>query len=289
MAITALSRSRAVHQGVALSGTFAARPKNAHDGAMYYATDLDRLLFCDSSLKAWFPVDGGTLYVSGQKYLTDLFRLPALDAGYDADIGTDATDGDAPVIATTDGEGSVVFVSGNDGTGVEADGSALARALIWEMEEAARATVVAARLKISAITNVELFIGLTDVLPSTTLEMPFDFTDGTTIQNTATDACGFLFDTTATTDSIRLVGSKNGTAGTSVDSGSAPVAATYHDYVMVVDVNGDAYFFFDGTYEGVVEDAISVGVDVSPIVIINATTTSSRTANLRRLACHQDF
>lgn len=286
MAINALSRSIQSRDGVAMSGTFAARPKNAHDGAFYFATDLDRLLYFDSSIRSWFASDGGTL-ASG-KYLTDRF-CTVLDSGWAATVGTDTDPGDAPVVSTVDGAGSLVLVSGNAGTGVAADGSALTRELAWEMEEATNATVLSVRFKISAITTTEFFIGFTDVLSSTTLEMPFDFTNGTTIQSTATDACGFLFDTTADTDTVRLVGVKNGTDGTSVNSGAAPVAATYADFTMVVDTAGDAYYFINGAYEGVVEDAVSVGVDLTPIVIVNATTTATRTANVRRLALHQDW
>lgn len=289
MAYIALPETRLARDGVDLSGPFSARPKKGATGSTYFATDLGLLLVYDSQTRTWWRADGRTLYVASAKLLSDRFTGPALASTWDADVGTDTDPGDAPAIDTDDADGSILGNTGDAGTGAGADGSAIAGPLDWEMEEASRATVVVAEVQISAITDVELFIGLTDVLPTTTLEMPFHFTSGTAITSVADNGCGFLFDTTADTDTIRLVGSSATTDATSVDSEAEPTAATYHTYVMVVTKTGIATFFKDGTYLGRVDNAIEVGTNACPIIIANATTTSDRSWRCRKFACHQDW
>lgn len=289
MAYLSLPRTASARDGVDLSGPFASRPKKGNDGSTYFATDLGLLLAYDSMTRTWWRADGRTLYSATEKILSDRFTGPALASVWDADVGTDTDPGDAPTVDTDDADGSILGSTGDAGTGAAADGSAIAGPLDWEMDEADRATVVVAEVQISAITTVELFIGLTDVLPTTTLEMPFEFSDGTTIASTADNACGFLFDTSADTDTIRLVGTAATTDATAVDSGVAPTAATYHTYVMVVTKTGIATFFKDGTYLGRVDDAIHIGTNACPIIIANATTTTPRTWRCRKFACHQDW
>lgn len=276
--------------GVPSSGTFAARPKNAHNGAMYYAEDIGRLLFFDACTRTWFRADGRTLYVPAQKYLSDLFCGPALASAYASAIGSDTDPGDAPVIDTDDADGSVLGNTGDAGTGVAADGSALSGPVDWEMEEATgRGTVFLAELELEAITNVELFVGWSDVLPSTTLEMPFHFTSGTAITSVADNACGMLFDTTADTDTIRCVGTKATTDATPVNTGEAPTAATMEDFLIIVDPEGNMDCFFNGVHVGTVADAIAPGTDACPIIVANATTTADRYWRCRRFAAHQDW
>lgn len=289
MAITALGQSSTVVNGVSNSGTFAQRPKNAASGQFYYATDIGRLLVFDSMYRAWFRADGRTLYVPSAKYLTDAFGGPALSSTFAAAVGSDTDPGDAPVIDTDDADGSILGNTGDAGTGVLADGSALAGPLDWEMEEATRATVFMADFKVEAITTVEFFMGFSDTLPTTTLEMPFHFTDGTTIGSVADNGCGILFDTTATDDTLRLVGSKATVDATAVDSLAAPVADTFAVYALVVDVLGNMDCFKDGVHLGTVADAIAPGTNACPIIVVNATTTAARYWRCRRFACHQDF
>lgn len=288
MAYDSLTCSLVTDNGVERAGTFAQRPKNAFDGALYFARDLGLLLTYDCLTRTWFRADGRTLYVAGQKFLSDRFTGPALASSYTVNSGTDTDPADSPAIDTDDADGGILGNTGNAGTGVAADGSAISGPVTWEMEEASRGTVYVAEFMIEDITTVEFFLGLSDVLPST-LEMPFHFTDGTTIGSVADNACGFLYDTTADTDTIRLVGTAATTDATAVDSEAAPTAATYHQYVMVVTPAGEATFFMDGVHLGTVADAIAVGTDANPIIVANATTTTARYWRARRFACHQDF
>jgi hypothetical protein len=288
MAYTALSTSIITENNVLRSGTFARRPKRAGSGALYYATDLGLLLVRDSQTRTWYRADGRTLYVASAKYLSDRFTGPALASDYSANSGTDTDPADTPAIDTDDASGSILGNTGNAGTGAAADASAISGPVDWEMEEATAATVVVAEVMLEAATTVELFVGLSDTLTST-LEMPFSFSSGTAITSTADNACGFLYDTTADSDVIRLVGTSATTDATAVTTAVLPTAATYHTYVMVVTPTGVATFFMDGTYLGRVDDAIAVGTDANPIVVVNATTTTARYWRMRKFACHQDW
>lgn len=290
MAYDSLACSLVTDNSVDRAGPFSGRPKKAFDGAMYFARDLGLLLVFDGLTRSWYRADGRTLYVASQKYLSDRFTGPALASAYTVNSGTDTDPADSPAIDTDDADGGILGNTGDAGVNVAGDGSAITGPLDWEMEEAASnsATVFVAEFMIEDITTVEFFLGLSDALAST-LEMPFHFTDGTTIGSVADNACGFLFDTGADTDTIRLVGTAGTTDATAVDSGEAPTAATYHTYVMVVTPTGEATYFFDGTHIGTVEDAIAVGTNACPIIVVNSTTTTARYWRARRFACHQDW
>jgi hypothetical protein len=104
-----------------------------------------------------------------------------------------------------------------------------------------------AKLQVSAITNLQLFAGFTDQRAA--LEMPVTLST-VTFTTVASNAVGFLFDTAATTDTIRLVGVATDVDAVHQDTGLAPVAAT--DLVLRIDVdrNGTATFYIDGVQVG---------------------------------------
>lgn len=267
--------------GVAQQGTSAQRPRNAWDGATYYDTTLREVITWDARLKSWFTASGRALYsASAPRMLADDFKGPDLDSRYSKAKGSD----DAAVLPTLSAgaaNGEVALVTAATGNGIGVDGSALAGpALAWESEEGEITFQV--RAKLSAITTVWFFLGFTDVLPSTTLEEPASLAT-TEYTTTATDAVGFLFDTAATTDTIRAVGVKDGTDATHVNTALEPVAGTYRDYKIVIDVDGNATFYSKAittdtwTLVATLADAVSPGVDLVPIVAVNPRTTSART------------
>lgn len=267
--------------GVAQQGASAVRPRNAWDGSAYYDITLREMVAWDARLKNWFTISGRALYsASAPRMLSDDFKGADLDGRYSAAKGSAVANLGALVAGAANGE--VALVTGADAAGTMAtNGTALAGpALVWESEEGAITFQV--RAKLSAITTVWFYLGLTDVLPSTTLEEPVSLA-GTTYTTNATDAAGFMFDTAATTDTIRCVGVKNDTDAAHVNTGLEPVAGTYRDYQIVIDVDGNAKFYSKltstdtWTLVAEVANAVSPGVDLVPIVAAAARTNSART------------
>lgn len=160
--------------------------------------------------------------------------------------------------------GACRLTTGDSNASLAADGVQLDSFLNWKT---ANGLIFEAYLQISAITNVQLFVGLTD--QRSALEMPATLS-GTTYTTTATDAVGFLFDTAATTDTIRAVGVANDVDATHVDTEQAYVAAT--DIVLAIEVDRlqTARFYINGTLVATVEDAIRGTVALTPVVCARA-------------------
>lgn len=271
--------------GVATSGTWAQRPRNAHHGAKFYADDKYRSFTFDANLMTWMPDDGKTFYDATSKYLVDCFRGAVLDGLYSVAEGNDNVTALA-VLDTDQQGGEVDLVTGDAGSGTAADGTAMAGPLVWEMEEAAVQTRLFMRAKISAITNVAFYLGFTDTLPASTLEMPFTLAT-TTFTSNATDGGGLLFDTAATTDTIRGIGVDTDVDSTTpLNTGVAPTADTYMDFLLLVTPAGLASVYLNGTLYGTF--TMSPDVDVCPIAIAEARSTASRTLSIALLICHQD-
>lgn len=265
-----------VLHGVDQQGDSADRPSNiAPDGFIFYDRTLREAIVRDNTRKNWFSISGRMLYsATAPRMMSDDFKGPALDARYVTAKGNDDVAA-LPALVSGSHLGEVALVSGNAGTGIAADGVALAGpAAVWEAEEGQISFGVKAKL--SAITTVWMFIGFTDTLPSDTLEEPVSL-NGTTYTTNATDAVGFLFDTAATTDTLRAVGVKDDTDATHVDTAVAPVADTYAEYKVVIETDGSAKLYFNGTLKATIADAVSPGVDLVPIVAVCARATDSRT------------
>lgn len=185
------------------------------------------------------------------------------------------SDGSAANFAISAGNsGMVRATTGADAGGTMAlNGVQLSSALNWK---AANGNLVfEAKVKISAITNISIFVGLTDQVAA--LEAAATLT-GTTFTTNATDAIGFLFDTNATTDTIRLVGVANDVDATPQDTGLAYVAATYRTFRIEVTTAGVATFFIDGLQIGTpMTGAVTTSVALSPVVSGFAEAAATRT------------
>lgn len=257
--------------GVDTSGPLSALPSRGNHGQPFWEETYRRQLVWDDNLGFWMPVNHGIVSSASPIYVSDDFKAPVINTGFVKTVGND---GQAVAFAVTQADplGVVLGTTGDAGTGIAADGLTLAGPLVFtpSAERTFRC-----RVKVSAITNVYLFIGFTDVLPSTTLEEPISLS-GTTFTTTATDACGLLFDTSATTDTIRGVGVAADVDATAVDTALAWVADTYKDVKIVVTTAGTMKAYLDGVLVATVTGAVTASVALAPIIVADARTTSTR-------------
>jgi hypothetical protein len=135
------------------------------------------------------------------------------------------------------------------------------------------------RLTLSALTTISVFAGFTD--DKTTAEAPIFAASGTTFTTTATDAVGFLFDSTLTAAYWHQTGVKNNTDATHASLGVAPTAATYQWLQVDVDADGNAMFFVNGLQVGPkLASAVTKTVAMTPVVAVWPRTTSARTISI---------
>lgn len=176
--------------------------------------------------------------------------------------------------------GKCRLTTGDSNASLAADGVQLTSFLNWK---ATNGLVFEARLQVSAITNLQLFVGLTD--QRSALEMPATLS-GTTYTTVATDAVGFLFDTAATTDTIRAVGVANDVDATHVDTGLAYVAATDKVLRIVIDRAQTAKFYIDGTLVATVAAAVRASQPLAIVVAARAAgDTVSKTVDIDYISC----
>ncbi|NIR50000.1 hypothetical protein GWO43_15995 [candidate division KSB1 bacterium] len=177
--------------------------------------------------------------------------------------GSDGTAADPVFNAQAGGAVRGVTGAGAAGT-MAANGTQISNALTFQSDKGGM--VFEARVKLSAITNISVFVGFTDQVGS--LEAPITSAgSANTITTNATDAVGFMFDTSMDDDNWWLVGVDNGTDATHQDSGTAPTAATYQTFRIEVDTVGGAKFFIDGSQVGTaMVDAVKADVLLSPVV-----------------------
>lgn len=187
-----------------------------------------------------------------------------------------------PVIAAN----ALSMVTGDAGTGVAADGSQAIGATGYTLSGST--TYVEARVKLSAITNVALFVGLTD--QKAALEIPIESAaSADTITTNATDGVGFMFDTAMSTDNWWLVGVNNDVDETKQNVGSAPTADTYVTLRLELNTSGDCVFKMDGVVVGsTMTTACRTGVTLYPTICAAARSTASRTITADYAYLRQD-
>jgi hypothetical protein len=138
--------------------------------------------------------------------------------------------------------------------------------------------VFEARLKTDSIANCYIFVGFTDTI-STTVESPL-FMTAADVDSDATDACGLIFDTAATTDQWTLAGVKNNTDTSPSISGNAPVAATYQALRVEVDAAGTVYGYIDGAKVGEVANAVTITVGLTPCIAVGNNAAEQKTLTI---------
>jgi hypothetical protein len=173
-------------------------------------------------------------------------------------------------------EGTCVGTIGSTTASMAVSGSQLDAGLSWKANQGD--LVFEARVKISAITNIALFVGFTDQTGA--LEMPIQSAaSANSITTNATDAVGFMFDTSMTTDNIWLVGVANDVDATAQNSAIAPVADTYIVLRVELSSAGAATFYINGTAVGTeMTGAVTATVALTPVIAgFNRTTTGTPT------------
>ena len=171
-------------------------------------------------------------------------------------------------------EGTCVGTIGATTASMAVSGVQLDTGLNWKPNQGD--LVFETRVKLSAITNIAVYIGFTDQVAA--LEMPVSLSVATFTTN-ATDGCGFLFDTAATTDTIRLIGVANDVDATAQDTSLAPVADTYQVFRIELSTTGVATFYINGTAVGTaMSGATTATVSLTPVIAgFNRTTSGTPT------------
>lgn len=195
--------------------------------------------------------------------------------------GADAQALDPVIVA---GEGGMIRLTTGDADGTTAnDGSQFVCAV--PMQADSGGLYAETRLHINtAITTVSVFFGFTD---STALEEAFT-NAADVITSTATDACGFLYDTDATTDAWWALAVDTDVDDTgNASTGVAPVADTYQVLRVEVSADGNTVKFFINGALVATRSAGGVSPDVNlyATVIACSTTTTSRTVDVDYVDC----
>lgn len=203
--------------------------------------------------------------------------LTEADTPWILNSGTDAEAIDPAINAQAGGV--LRLTSGDAGTGVAADGAQIVCHV--PMQADSGGLVFETRLHINtAVTTVQVAAGFTDV---TTLELPASVGALDAITTNFSDGCAFVYDTGAVTDQWFAVGVDSNTDATGNGAtGIAPVEDVYQTLRIEIDADGvTARFYINGALvKSLTAAAASPGVDLFATVIVNATTTTSRTVDV---------
>jgi hypothetical protein len=186
--------------------------------------------------------------------------------------------------------GAVVGTIGDTTASMAVSGVQLDTGLNWKANQGE--LVFQARVKMSTIATIAVYIGLTDQVAA--LEMPINSAAGAhTITTNATDAVGFLFDTSDTsTDQWLAVGVANDVDAT-VQSGLGissaailPVADTYAVFRIEVATDGSAVFYYNGVQVGAkMAGAVTPTIALTPVIAaFNRTTSGTPTLTVDYLS-----
>lgn len=222
-------------------------------------------------------------YTSGP-VLFDDFLGTTISTRFGVNKGSDAATVNFAINAATNGTVRATTGAGAGGT-MAVNGVQLHSALNWKASQGS--LVFETRLKFSAITNIAVFVGLTDQVAS--LECPINSAGSAdTLTTTATDAVGVMFDTSMTNDYWWLVGVANDVDATAQNSAVAPTADTYETWRVEVSTAGVASFYRNGSPVGtVMSGALTASVALTPVVTAFTRTAASATIDLDYLFTQQ--
>ena len=190
-------------------------------------------------------------------------------------LGT-AGSGTSNAVAIVAGEsGNLSLLSSSADAAIGANGTSLTGDnLNWRADSGG--LVMETTLQVDNITEVIIFAGFTDV-GSATVEAPLFITAGD-LDSDATNACGIVFDTAATTDQWCHGGVKADTDTTPAFSGTAPVNATDVTLRVEVSAAGAVTGYINGTAVGVaVAEAVTATTALTPCVVVLNNSASART------------
>jgi hypothetical protein len=172
--------------------------------------------------------------------------------------------------------GTVVGKVGDTTASMAVSGVQLSAGLNWKANQGG--LCFEARVKTGIITNIAIFVGFTDQVSA--LEMPIQSAASVdTITTNATDAVGFMFDTSMSTKNWWLVGVANDVDATAQNSTYAPVADTYETLRIEVTTGGVANFYRNGVQVGsAMTGALTATIALTPVIAaFNRTTTNGAT------------
>lgn len=174
--------------------------------------------------------------------------------------------------------GTVVGTIGHTTASMAVSGVQFDRSLAWKANQGN--LVVQARVQLSAIVTEAFYFGFTDQVAA--LEMPIQGSGAANgITTNCSDGCGFLFDTSMATANLWAVGVAADVDATGVNTGGAPVAATYDLLRVELDALGNATFYRNNVRVASVASAVTPTVALTPVFAgFNRTTTGNPTITL---------
>ncbi len=196
--------------------------------------------------------------------------------------------------------GTIAQAAANGGTvtltlgGTNDDVAEFSHAAQWS---AAKNCVMEARVKVDDITNVGINIGWLDADMSTNDQIGFEITAGaaTLVDVRGSDGAVFVFDTDGNSDVWYVAATKADAEGTPVTlngatngATTAPVAATYANFRVALNSDGDATFYYNGEAVGFLPTAVTVATLQCPYVANIAREGAAKVATVDRITCWQD-
>lgn len=172
--------------------------------------------------------------------------------------------------------GTVVGKVGDTTASMAVSGIQLSRGLDWKANQGS--VSLEWRVKLGIITNIAVFLGLTDQVAA--LEMPIQSAASVnTLTTNASDAVGFMFDTSMSADDWWLTGVAADVDATHQDTGFAPVADTYETFRIELSAAGAATFYRNGARVGTtMAGAVTATVALTPVIAaFNRTTANGAT------------
>jgi hypothetical protein len=215
-----------------------------------------------------------------QSLFVDDFLAGAIDSRWSSTAGI-GTGNEAATVVANSANGHITLKSASDVVSHASDATILTfDQLNYRCD--LNAPSIEARLKISAITDVALFVGFTDTI-STTVELPIYKASGSDdIDSDATNACGVCFDTQGTTDQWFQGGVKADTDTAASHSGSAPVADTFVVISVEVGLTGTVRGYINGIAIGTagVSNAVTDSTSLTPCIVIANRGAAQRTCTI---------
>lgn len=226
---------------------------------------------------------GGTFFrdVASGPVIFDDFLGDVLADEWGSTKGSDGATVAAAIAVLPSGVARLVTGAGADT--VAANGVVMVSELQWKLN--AGNTIFEARVKASAVTALRLFVGFTDTLA---LEAPMTLSVVTFTAN-ADDAVGFIFDTDATTDTIRCHGVAATVKNTApINTAVVPVLAVYNKFRIQIDAAGTAEFFIDDISYGSLAVASTITVAMTPVIFAQSHTGAAINVDVDYIYVSQD-
>jgi len=167
------------------------------------------------------------------------------------------------------------------------ESSFLGSAICWEDDLNA---VAEFRVRITDVSGVGVFIGLSDAAYESTPDMPIDYADGT-LAAAATNAVGVIVDADDSVNgasSIVAVAVKAGSLQTAVDSGTDWADTVVHNIRIELDPDANAIFYLDGTAFGRMAACTTSGTKLSLIVAVCNRDSGADTVYIDKIEAWQD-